>query len=134
VHAGDISPRAGTIHPDAMRHITRGNIGDLPHGRRVDDRNHVCAGVVSVKVRVGHERVLPVRREAHCGGKELDLRSPQNGIRAGIQLPERAERRAVRYADVVTLSVGSHGNIVWPINVRRHDPQGNHAIYREART
>src|SRR5439155_23484228 len=80
VHAGDVHPGSPMIHLHSVRHVAGGEVGDLGHRGEMDDRHDVGAGVIAVKVGVGHEGELAVGGETDGGGKQLDLGAAQHGV------------------------------------------------------
>ncbi len=128
VHAGDVDPAPGVVRLGAVRHVARREIGDVRHRAGLHHGDHVGARMVAVKIRIGDEGELPVRRESDRGGEHLELGPPDQGVGLGIELPQRAVRRAVRDRDVVGAVVGCDGEVMRAVDVGRHDPDRNRLL------
>ena len=125
VHAGDVHERPGVIDFHAVRHVARRKIREGRHRCRLHDRDDVHAGVIAVKVGIRDEREGAVGRQRYRGRKHFDRRAPEQRVRAGAHLPERAVRRAVRNCHVPRRSVRGGGHVVRAIDVGGHDANRN---------
>src|SRR5207247_10292416 len=60
------------VHLHAVRHVAGRKVGECDHLRRVDDRHHVHAGMVTMKIGIRDEGELAVRSKRDRGGEHLD--------------------------------------------------------------